>query len=201
MRLIKNIAISLLLSLPLITIGQGFTPGVFLGILGSQVDGDRLSGYNKPGAYLGLLMKHKLTEKTLLQTEIEFIQKGSRQVIQPDQGIYYSYKIKLNYIEVPILYQYIFKEKYIPEAGLGFAYLINSEEVNNGLSYTPDPPFKKYELSGIIGLNYKLTDKININLRYSYSIIPIRKYPGIDSYYFNRSQSNNLLCFGVYYGL
>jgi len=183
----------------LISVSQGFTPGFFAGIIASQVDGDMLEGYNKPGGQFGVLVKRDLTEKYGIQTEIKFIQKGSRKVAHPDKGDISSYKIKLDYVEVPFLFNYTIKKKYRPEIGLGFGYLIKSGEFVDGYEYIPEPAFKKYELSIMLGFNYKIFSKIELNLRYSYSIMPIRDFPGVKSFYFDRFQYNNLMSFALYY--
>jgi hypothetical protein len=184
---------------PFYSFCQGFYPGIFGGIIGSQVDGDMMSGYNKPGATFGLVMTYNLTKIYFIQTELEFIQKGSREVAHPDQGIIHSYEIKLDYAEVPFLFNYVINKKYIPEAGIAFAYLIKSGEIIDDYNYTPVLAFNKFEYSFIIGFNYKLTDKFRANIRYSYSIFPVRKLMGDKSTHFVRSQYNNLLGFSLYY--
>jgi hypothetical protein len=178
---------------------QGFSPGIFGGILGSQVDGDRLSGFNKPGGTFGILISRNISKAGYIQTEFEFIQKGSRKVAHPDQGDINSYEIKLNYIEFPVLFKYSIKNKFIPEAGLGFAYLINSAEIIDEYSQTPVPEFNSFEYSYIFGFNYKVFDKFCLNIRFSQSILPIRKLIGDKTIYFDGAQYNKLLSFSIYY--
>ena len=190
------------LSFSLSSFCQGFIPGIFGGFLESQVDGDRLSGYNKPGGTFGFIVNRDLGKRSMIQTEFEFIQKGSRKLADPAQGDNHSYQIKLNYIEVPFLFNYTFGKKFIPEAGLAFAYLLSSAEVLDGLSNDPAPKFSNFEYSCILGFNYKLFDRFRLNLRWSYSLIPIRRPGGDNAFnidYFDRAQYNKLLSFSIYY--
>jgi hypothetical protein len=88
------------------------------------------------------------------------------------------YYIKLNYIELPLLFQLHLK-KIIAEFGIGVAYLINQKETPQGFRNPNDVkhPFMRTDVSGNVGFGYSFNEKWECNLRYTNSIIPIRKLP------------------------
>src|SRR5438132_3331012 len=80
---------------------QRFHAGVTGGISTTQVAGDQLSGFNKAGVIAGGFVNSSLSEKTSLQMEIIFIQKGSRKPVETDNDNQY-YVMRLSYFEVPV---------------------------------------------------------------------------------------------------
>ena len=65
------------------SVAQKFQGGIAAGLVGSQVAGDTYSGYNKPGAYTGIWVRLALNDRSSLQTELSYFQKGSRH--NPDE--------------------------------------------------------------------------------------------------------------------
>jgi len=127
--------------------------------------------------------------------EMLFVQKGSRRNPTKDNNLT-KYIMRLNYIEVPVLYRRQLKKSFGFEAGLSFGILLDTEnrefDINGAIPARPD--FEKYELAAHIGFRYFLNDNQSFNLRYSNSILPIRKAPGISTYnYFIRGQYNMVL--------
>ena len=101
--ILSILAISLL---PFFSQAQKFKAGVFLGISSSQVSGDQLGGFNKPGLYAGGFVNTPLGEKTSAQMEISFIGKGSRPTSEQADANPYNIYPTLNYVEVPVLFIY-----------------------------------------------------------------------------------------------
>ena len=193
---------------------QQFQAGILSGISTSQVDGDTYAGYNKLGFTAGGFISTKISSKGKWNAsfELNYIQKGSRKNPHPDKGDYTSYKLKLNYIEVPILLTYSFttidslggrsQERHFSlEGGLAFAVLVHSEEEDMGGPVFNASSFQKYDYSAIVGLNYFITKHIGFNVRTEYSVSPVRK-GGTSSYYYNWTHNflkpgfyNNLIVF------
>lgn len=179
-----------------------FTPGVILGINSSQVSGDDLFGFNQFGSYGGLTMRGALNEKSSFEFQIAFSQKGSRR--PPDEnGTPSLYKLRLNYVDVPIFYLHQFQKDKIKnfnlELGLVNSYLINYSEENIFGDVVPARPFKKYECSLFFGLSYKISEKINFGARLINSILPIREHMSGATYYFNRGQYSTVVQFSFQY--
>ncbi|MCX6257896.1 MAG: porin family protein [Bacteroidia bacterium] len=175
---------------------QDFKGGLLFGLVSSQLDGDTHAGYDKAGIHFGGFVSHPFSGKYSGQLELKYIQKGSYNDGKSQSDPLY-YKSKINYIEMPVLCEYKFR-KIVIEAGISAGYLIKATEDKDGYGDLPaDPPFKKYEFSGIAGLNYLFAEKWKANFRFEYSIIPVRDNPG--SLYFNGNQFNNVLSFAIYY--
>jgi hypothetical protein len=176
---------------------QKFDAGILAGLSTSQVDGDHLSGFNKAGIKAGGLVNRKLGNKTALQFEIEYIQKGSRRPVNADNEYFL---MRINYIEVPLLFNYFLGKKWNLEAGIAFAALLSSyqEDETGEIENAPDFNRVDYLLCG--GTNYFITDHFLFNVRYSYSITSMRaKDENYSFYYLTGGQYNKVLAFAFAY--
>jgi hypothetical protein len=156
------------------SVAQKFQGGVAGGLVGSQVAGDTYTGFHKPGAYAGLWVRLKVNERATFQTEISYVQKGSRH--NPDEKLqdYTFYLMRLGYIEMPFLYQYHLKSKITLEAGPSFSFLLHSYEAldYNEVSYGD---FSLFNPSFMAGIGYPVTEKMSVNFRMNSSLLSIRK--------------------------
>lgn len=189
----KKLLVLLIILLPFFVSGQGFYGGLRLGMTGSQVQGDNLSGFDKAGITGGFIVGIPVGDYADFQTEILFVQKGSRK--NPTKNDPSKYIMRLNYIEMPFLYRRQLKENYGFETGLSFGVLLENTDVEYDL-YGVLPsrePFKEFEVAAHVGIWYKIRDNTRVNLRYSHSVLPIRPHQGGVTYYFNRGQYNLVL--------
>ena len=199
---LKIFLLSIFLFIIVAGFSQQFNGGLMGGLSASQISGDNLSGYNKAGLYGGAFVNLKVNEKYGFQMELAYIQKGSQKNAKPNKGDYTSYKLSLQYVEMPIMYQYYFRPKIIFQAGLYFGVHINSkEEDQNGvMNLPPDyPKFHKMELGGQIGVEYLLNKNFVVDLRLSNSILKVRAHKGGGTYYLNRGQYNDVLMLSLRY--
>ncbi len=179
---------------------QGFKGGFLLGPTVTQVTGDKLAGYDKLGVMGGVFTEFPFTDRTTGRLEMYYIQKGSRHI--PSDADYNKYVLSLQYVEVPVLFQYRFYKKWSFQAGLSFAYLISSKErdQNGVLSTIGRIPFKKFDISALGGFTYTINDKWMVGGRYSYSILFIRERPDFENIsYHNRRQFNDVVQISMYY--
>lgn len=217
-RLTDGFLFAFCFSFVMISNAQQFQAGILSGISTSQVDGDTHAGYDKLGLLAGGFVSTNLSGegKWSASFELNYIQKGSRKNPHPDKGDYTSYKLKLNYIEVPILLKYSFttidslsgwsqQRNFSLEGGLAFAALVHSKEEDSSGPVLNGSPFQKYDYSAILGLNYFISKHIGFNVRTEYSVFPVRK-GGTSSYYYNWTHNflkpgfyNNLIAFSVRY--
>lgn len=195
---------------------QQFKAGLIGGIVTSQVDGDTYAGYDKAGFLAGGFVTKRFSEESNWSAsfEITYIQKGSRKNPRPDKGDPTSYKLNLNYAEVPVLLRYDFgipdssvsgRIRFSLEGGIAVGALVKSYEEDSFGPSTGGTPFQKTDFSTIFGINYHLNDHIGFNARTEYSILPVRK-GGTSSYYqnwtykfFKPGYYNNLLTFSFRY--
>ena len=191
------------LFISLAAVSQSFRAGVQFGIVASQVDGDNLTGYNKAGPFAGLFVNRPLGERSSFQLEMNYIQKGSRKNANPAKGIYDSYLMRLNYVEIPVLYKYEMKNHIGFHGGLAVAYLISHLEKDIYGPIDPAsstaPEFRDFDIDFIAGLSYNFKGPWVFVFRFSYSVIPIRDTPIQPFAYFNRPQHNNLLLTAIQY--
>ena len=176
---------------------QSFKGGLVVGLAATQVTGDKLSGYNHPGAQLGVFTELPIGQKSALRMEMYYIQKGSRKNSSDNDP--YSYVQRLNYIEIPILFQFKPFSKQTKlnfYGGLSYAYLFSASDYVNGdkqLSYSVDPR-NSYDFSIHGGGTWNFNEKWTIGLSYSYSILPIRGMPsGSNMMYHDRKQYNDVV--------
>jgi hypothetical protein len=183
---------------------QSFKGGILAGLAGSQVDGDTYSGYNRLGFAAGAYVGHDISDKFDWQFELKYIQKGSHKRQNPDAGDLTIYKLRLNYVEVPFTIRYKYKPKISFDAGLGVGYLASTKEEDEYGVFPANllKPFNKFELSYQIGGYYQLFKNLLFNIRYSYSVLPIRTgIVGQRRILFGTGQFNNLISFSFYYQL
>ena len=122
--------ISAFIALPYFSGAQNtFKAGVKAGVIGSQIDGDGYTGWDKAGFTGGGFVRTELNESWGVQFDLLYSQKGSRDPQDPDNGKYDYYLIKVDYIEIPLNIQYTLS-KFRAEAGLSFGALINVVEEN-----------------------------------------------------------------------
>lgn len=177
-----------------------FKGGIRVGLTASQISGDDLAGFNKLGAHAGGFVHFPISQnrKWKFQMELDFTMKGSTTPPRRGENInMFYYTLNLFYAEVPFLVKYNiikgFEIEAGPTVGLLFA---NTEKGLDG--NIRRPPFRLFELSALIGVNYLFRDHWGVSIRYSNSIIPVR----IPTWVYNRvvsKQYNSLLSFSLYY--
>jgi hypothetical protein len=170
-----RIFIVLLLFTPITLFGQGFGGGIYGGISTSQVSGDGIGGFHKVGGWAGAFTDYRFTPRSALQFEISFIQKGSRQTpTVKNNGILYVHN--QNILEIPVLYRWYGIKNMSIEIGMQAGIIMSTVERGNVIPETRNnPAFRKAEWSGAAGLSYYFwKSKIEVNMRYSNSIIPLK---------------------------
>jgi hypothetical protein len=116
-----------------------------------------------PGFQLGCFGNIQLNKSIAFSVEPGFILKGGKTES--------SIKYRLGYIDLPVLFNYSPIHKLNIEIGPEVGYNIYSKvEINNSPSID-NPIDEKFDLAGIIGVNYDVFEKINFGIRYSNSFI------------------------------
>ena len=164
-----------------------FFGGIEAGGNFSQVDGDNFAGYHKAGWNAGVIVYTKLGEQFAASMELLFAQKGSRasqtqvpRVANNQSTIITDYTIKLSYLEVPVLLNFFDRRKSNFGAGLAYGQLTSSREIykdGQGTTFETEAklyPFRKFDLSFVLNGNAHIWKGFFFNLRFQYSLIPIR---------------------------
>ncbi len=199
----KLVLFALLCFVGLLSYGQRFHGGLFAGISASQISGDQLSGFNKAGAYAGAFTNYYFTEKSALQFEMYFMQKGSHKSQHPKSNDYTAYNLNLMYVETALLYQWHFSKRFYLEAGPAFAVILKrqaTEKDENGVIPNPlRPQFNLFDYSLLAGLGVNISKHFKVNLRGESSVIPVRKPQVQTSYRLDRFQYNSSITLSLIY--
>lgn len=179
---------------------QYFNAGAKLGIVASQVDGDTYSGFDKLGFNIGAFVNYKLSYRTSLQLELEYIQKGSKHNPNYDKNDFEQYKMSLSYIQVPVILQYKLSQNMAVEAGPSFGVLISNYEERDNFEISSNP-FRSFALNISAGFVYTLNENWKVNFRNDYSLLGIRQKaaPGDRYIWFHYGQFNNALVLSIQY--
>lgn len=183
------------------TYSQSIKGALIAGINLTQVDGDEVYGYKKIGWNIGPSAMIPLKNNFSIQIETLFSQKGAYQKFSPQQNDSTPYyNLRLNYLEVPVLLTY--NDRNIITAGSGFSWsrLSNMTEMEHGMKvHWADKrgAYARDDLQWLVDLRFRMFWKIHMNLRYSYSLIPIRHrtYISVAGTPWERKQYNNVLTF------
>lgn len=191
---------------------QRFNGGMLAGFTATQIDGDMLSGYDKPGVSGGFFINTKIKDfatkiekadnindtltyafHTFAQFEMKYIDKGARAS---------SYHVmRLRYIEFPVFAGIVIKNRYFAEAGLYAGYLFYQKFQDETGLHSPPTPYHKVDFGGLIGAGYKINKHASVDFRYSYTFIRIYKIGDGNSpgpwYY--RGHYNNVLNLNILY--
>ena len=168
-------------------------------IAGSQVSGDELSGFNKPGLLAGAGVRTGLKKDLSLGFKILYLQKGSRKPSKLDQGDPSTYLLKLNYIEVPIQFRYKAGKKLILEFGPSIAYLVKHKEENEDGELENRNAFSKIDLSLTGAIVYPINKFWELRFEGWQSLLPIRKHGSGITYRQNKGQYNSVIALGIQY--
>ena len=194
--------IILLLFLGINSIAQQFHGGVMAGLVGSQVAGDTWSGYKKAGIFAGGYVNLDIGTVSALQLELTYFQKGSRENPTEKNG-YQSYLLRLNYIEMPILYQYKtgrFTIEVGPSAGflMGYYESVNQEVISDQQYYVKPA---RVTLQINLGFQFALTPKIGVDFRTNNSLLNIysQKQSGDFRRFFDYGRYNDSLVLSMFY--
>jgi hypothetical protein len=176
---------------------QYFKGGISGGISASQMDGDMLGGYHKLGADFGFWVRRDISPLWSYQIEFKYIMKGANSNNATDNYSYY--RKTLHYFELPFtvsckVYRLCSIEAGLSAGYLGFATLNIGDGAQDALS-----PMKRYDINTLIGINYFLTDRMLVNFRFDYSILPVSKLPGNLNLWGTYGQYNNVLILSLYY--
>lgn len=152
---------------------QQFEGGLLAGGVSSQVAGDNISGFHKAGISFGGFVRLELDDRSGLQLELFFVQKGSRTSDQDVKAGMNPFLLRLNYVEMPLIYQYDFGKLRL-EGGLTAAFLASHYEEVNYLDNTQDA-WRSLNFSSIVGVRYLFHEHWSLGLRSINSINSIRK--------------------------
>jgi len=148
------------------------------GINFSQVDGDRLAGFKRAGLWVGASASIPVNEKFSFHLETQYSEKGSYLGNSRNDGAYGSYKLILNYLEIPVMLNFYDKTSNL-NFGLGCSWgrLVKFREFEDGIEINTDNqpfPCSQNDMNAFINIYREVWNNFHIGLRWSYSVFKIR---------------------------
>jgi hypothetical protein len=173
----------------------------------TQVDGDEVFGYHKYGVQLGAAAIIQFNKKWSVSLENIFNQKGSKQGARFVDSLDGSYRLRFNYVEVPVLLNYTDKDRITVGAGLSWGRLVKVEEFKNSFRVPSttllEGPYKRDDWDILMDLRFRLYNGLKLDLRYAYSVAPIATRDVRDSktgnINYGQTQYNNLFSIRLMY--
>lgn len=186
------------------TTAQQFNGGLMAGLAASQVAGDTYSGFNQPGIFFGGFVNLNVSPRSSFQMELEFFQKGSKKNPEPEKNDYDDYHFRANYVELPLLYQFIFLDWFKMEIGPSAGFLISANEDMNGEKISENYDWNKpaaVTLQFNLGMHIHLFNNFSLNVRTNNSLFNIRsqKRSGDVRRFWGYGQYHDSLVLSIFY--
>lgn len=179
---------------------QSFRGGFFAGFTASQIDGDKLDGYNRPNLKVGLLteLKKRRRKPSTFGFELLYQGKGSSTWIKQG-GTGPDHKIRLHTIELLPYYKYYFTKNTTIRGGIALGYLLSADKLIEGeKAEFIDGYFKKVTFDGNIGVQTKLGSKLYASIDFQYSLTSIADVNTEDVILNKGGMYNNIVAFTLY---
>ena len=154
--------------------GQRFKAGVVFGLNAAQIDGDNTAGFNKAGLHGGLRGVTVLGQKSEISFELLLSQRGSRAGLVAG-NLNDPQKISLNYVEVPVIFNY---KDWLDEdgwyklnfsGGLSFGRLLGTKIQDISVDAL-SPFFNNNDLGILFGATFYINEHFGITARYTRSL-------------------------------
>lgn len=150
------------------------------GMNASQLNGDKLAGFDKIGLLAGAGINRQVTKKSGWQFEILYSEKGSRDVAEPS-NIQIDTIFRFNYIDIPIMFNYNLYDKLMIQLGVYNGIRIKAEYDDYVNKFDRTKQIRALDYGVCLGVNYSITDHWKANFRVSQSVLDINNT--IERYY------------------
>lgn len=148
---------------------------------------DNISSESKVGLNLGILAHIHTTSKTwAIQPELFYSMEGARNV--DNSGIDYN----LNYLNLPVLLQYMFENGFRLEGGPQIGFLLSANTKGGGVT-VDDKGFKSTAFSIPLGVGYLTSSGWGIDARYVFGL------SDINDLHNGETIQSNVFQLGVFY--
>ena len=165
----KKLFLGAAIAMSSLTFAQQF--GIKAGMNVSSISNDGWDDSKaKVGFYGGLFMNAPLAESFSIQPEILYNNLGSKTETTV-AGTKYSSTLNLDYIAVPVMFQYNATPEFYLEAGPEFGFLVNASSKatagnNSNTTNIDTDSFNKFNMGIGLGAGFNITNKLGINARY-----------------------------------
>lgn len=183
------------------------TWGIRAGMNFAQVSGTGAQGFNKFGFSGGVFLEYRFAPKWSFKPEVTYSMKGSRRNPNPDVDDYYTFDISVDYLEVPLLFNFHFdrKDRFIFDFGPTVGFKVREVARENGAKLNYDRGFSTVELGICVGFDFRFHRSFGGIVRFYNSIVPIRAHASGQTVFqplwgiVNFGQVNSLFQINLYY--
>jgi hypothetical protein len=149
---------------------QSVNLGIKAGLNVFNVKDDNESNYDsRAGLHVGLLGHIHLNKQWALQPELVFSGQGAKYTTSGTESI-----LKLNYLNLPILFQYMFDNGFRIEAGPQVGFLLSAKTETNDVSVDVKDQLKGTDLGLGFGLGYiHVPSGVGVDARYKLGLTNI----------------------------
>jgi hypothetical protein len=163
--------------------------GIKGGLNAYTINGNNSTGNDyKLGYHVGLLAHFHMSPQFALQPEIVYSVQGISYKVGAN-----NVDLNLNYVNIPLLFQYMFDNGFRLEAGPQLGILASAKTESGGTTTDVENNFKSTDISLAMGLSYvKPSTGFGFDLRYNHGLTNINDSNAFDN--FNRGFQ-----FGLFY--
>ncbi len=161
-----------LLSLNTSAQNKSFELLLIAGANASQVNGDKLAGFDKFGLNVGAGVRRSFSERAAWQIEFLYSEKGSKDVVTNTNPVPDTL-FQFNYVDIPIIFSYRVYKNLDVEAGIFNSVRVKalySDFIND---FDRSAVIRPTDHGLCLGLNYQLFNNFDVNARVSQSVFDI----------------------------
>jgi hypothetical protein len=147
---------------------QKLTPGIKGGLNIADVSG--FNGDNRLSGHAGFFLHSKINSKWSFQPEILYSGQGQRYWVGRDE-----YTLALNYIQIPLMFQFYPVKQFYLEFGPQIGFLLSANVKNDDDKSEVDQYFKKVDATIALGMGVQVTPMLGFYGRYNAGIADISK--------------------------
>lgn len=165
---------------------QSFDGGLIAGAVTSQINGDGYAGFHQLGCTAGFFGRIPSNGPSSWQLELKYSLYGAHSDSKEvDYGLN-PMDIRLHYVELPLLFRHDLSQFNVNgkaldfitlELGLSGDFLIRGTQSANFEDNFDNDAWLFFSLTGDIGLQFDLSDRLGINVRSMNSLTPCRFHP------------------------
>jgi hypothetical protein len=165
---------------------QSFDGGLIAGAVTSQINGDGYAGFHQIGCTAGFFGRIPTDGPSSWQLELKYSLYGAHSDSKEvDYGLN-PMDIRLHYVELPILFRYDLSQFNINgkeldfitlELGLSGDFLLRGTQSANFEDNFDNDAWLFFSVTGDLGIQFDLNDRLGINLRSMNSLTPCRFHP------------------------
>ena len=200
----KKIILSVVIVLLTITsINAQATVGIKGGVNFASILNENINGVKGRTSFnVGLVAEVETSYSTAVQVELLYSGQGFKYKGGRIGGVeFLEDTYKLDYLNIPIVFKYYFKEGFSFESGPQVGFLLSAKMDKQDVNVRDF--FTDASFDWLIGFGYKFDNGFNVNARYTLGLTDIWKGPTVNppSYYYNYGKVNGVfqLTLGYYF--